>query len=169
LRKILLAVALFAFASGVKAGNDALSQASPAPLGERVANYLQSMMTIKEAIWDQYHPSDMDYREEIHLAVSYEPAEKLIGVSVIGGQDDVKYVQALLERVRKTMLSFSRKIKSDYGIELTEADFSLAYLDVKTGNIILRMKGLEDVNASPTTTPGSEPTLTPDASPAKTP
>jgi hypothetical protein len=154
MKEIILAIVLIASGStAAYAGNDALAQASPAPLGERVANYLQTMMTVKTAIWEQNHPADMDYREEIHLAVSYEPSEELIGVSVIGSQNDPRYVQALLAKIQKTMLSFGKKIKNDYGAGLTEGDFSLAYLNVKTGKIILRLKEGKVVEGEPAKTP----------------
>ncbi len=169
MKKILLAVVLFAFVSSARAGNDALSQASSAPLGERVANYLQTMMMVKTAIWEQNRPVDMDYREEIHMAVSYEPSEKLIGVSVIGVQDDSNYVKSLLERIRKTMLSFDKKLKNDYGVELTESDFSLAYLNVRSGKIILRLKETEVGEPTPSVTPEAEPPQTPNASAPQTP
>jgi hypothetical protein len=149
---------LFLAASAAFGANDALSQASPAPLGERVAIYLQNMLAIQCAIWEQNHPVDMDYREEIHLAVSYEPSEKLIGVSVIGAQEDLKYVQTLLEKIQKTMLSFNKKIKGDYGIDLSVEDFSLAYLDTRNAKIILRLKNGTIVDRATPSAPEPTPT-----------
>ena len=159
LKYFMLSALFFLAIPMAHAGNDALAQPSSVPLGERVAHYLQNMMMIETAIWEQNHPADLDYREEIHLAISYEQTEKLIGVSVIGVQDDPKYVQRLLEKIQKTMLSFSKKIKSDYDLDLTIADLSLAYLNVKTGKIILRLRGGELVDAAPASpTPVVKPT-----------
>jgi hypothetical protein len=158
MKKFILVMAFLAGTAAAHAGNDALSQPSPAPLGERVAIYLQMMMSIDSAIWEQSHPIGMDYREVVHMAVNYEPAEKLIGVSVVGTQDDLKYVQALLAKIQKALLSFNKKINNDYGVELSEQDFSLAYLNVKTGRIIMRLKGGQPVDLGPTPTPVPQPT-----------
>jgi len=168
--KRIVLVAVLLFGSGVTyAQNDALSQPSTPTLGERVAIYLQNMMTIKTAIWEVNHPTDMDYREEVHLAVTYEPSEKLIGVSVIGNQGDSKYVQALLEKIQRTLLSMGKKINHDYGIELKENDLSLAYLNTKTGKIVLRLKEGKVISEESAKTPEPETSPTPVSEPIKTP
>ncbi len=158
MKRYILVMAFLAGTGVACAGNDALSHSSPAPLGERLALYLQGMMTIESAIWEQNHPAGMDYREGVHMAVNYEPAEKLIGVSVVGTQDDLKYVQGLLEKVQKALLSFNKKIENDYGVELSEQDFSFAYLNVKTGRIMMRLKSGQGVDLGPTPTPEPAPT-----------
>ncbi len=158
MKRLILAMAFLAGTAATYAGNDALSQPSPAPLGERVAVYLQMMMSVDSVIWEQSHPAGMDYREAVHMAVNYEPAEQLIGVSVVGTQDDLKYVQALLGKIQKALLSFNKKIKNDYGVELSEQDFSFAYLNVKTGRIVMRLKSGQGVDLGPTPTPEPAPT-----------
>ncbi len=153
MKKIIFAALIWLSLVSAQAGNDLLAQASATPLGERISLYLQNMMLVKSAIWAQYHPAEMDYREDLRLAVTYEPGEKLIGVSVIGIQEDPVYAQAWLGKIQKTLLSFGKKIKEDYGVDLTEGDFSLAYLNVRTGKIVLRMKEGQSVLPEPTPTP----------------
>ena len=79
-----LVLGLF-LAGRVCAGNDALAQLQSVPTGERVANYLQSMMISVCAILEAKKPGDMLNRAEMYrVAVTYDPQEKVIELSVVG-------------------------------------------------------------------------------------
>lgn len=88
---------------------------------------------------------------------------------MIGNQDDSKYVQALLEKIQRTLLSMGKKINHDYGIELKENDLSLAYLNTKTGKIVLRLKEGKVISEESAKTLEPEPRPTLIAEPTKTP
>src|ERR1035441_8641173 len=68
------------FADG---GNDALAQPQTVTAGERVAQYLQSLMISAGAILEARKPGDLLNSPEVYrVGVVYEPVEKVIDLSV---------------------------------------------------------------------------------------
>jgi hypothetical protein len=123
------------------AGNDALAQPQTVIAGERVANYLQAMMISVSAILEAKKQGDLISNSEIYrVAVTYDPQEKVIELSVVGIQSDPKVAQEKLELTKKLALSFNPKIQRNFGVTLGENDFTMDYLDAKTSHIVLKYR-----------------------------
>jgi hypothetical protein len=140
--KLVGALVLGLFLGGrVYAGNDALAQSQSVPTGERVASYLQSMMFSVSAILEAKKPGDLISNPEIYrVAVTYDPQEKVIELSVVGLHTDPQNAQEKLEMTKKLVLSFNKKIQRNFGVTLGESDFVMDYLDAKSSHIILKYK-----------------------------
>jgi hypothetical protein len=121
--------------------NEALAQAQTVPVGERIANYLQSMMISVSAILEAKKQGDIISNPEIYrVGVTYDPTDKVIELSVVGLQTDPKMVQEKLELTRNLVMSFNKKIERNYGVTLGERDFVMDYLYAKTNQIILKYR-----------------------------
>ena len=149
---------LFAFLAlgSAQAGNDALAQPQTVLAGERVAQYLQAMMISVSAILETKKPGDLISGPEVYrVAVTYDPQDKLIELSVVGAQNDPKIARDKLEMTLKLALSFNKKIQRNFGVTLSENDLSMDFLDAKTSQIIVRYRGGQfevekDIQAEPT-------------------
>lgn len=128
-------------AGRIYAGNDALAQTQSVPTGERVANYLQSMMISVCAILEAKKPGDMINSAEIYrVGVTYDPEEKVIELSVVGIHTDPKNAQEKLELTKKLVMSFNKKIQRNFGVTLGESDIVMDYLDARSSHIILKYR-----------------------------
>ena len=141
-RKIIYVLALSLLFSGkVQAGSDALSQPQTVTAGERVANYLQSLMGTASAILVAQKPGDLLNGFDVYrVGVTYNPDEKVIDISVVGSHDDLQIAQQKLELTQKLVMSFNKKIQKNFGVTLGEDDFIMDYLDAKTSRIILKYR-----------------------------
>ncbi len=125
----------------VCAGNEALGEPQTITAGERVANYLQSMMISVSAVLESKKPGDIMGNPEVYrVGVTYDPQEKVIELSVVGIQADPKIAQDKLELTRKLVLSFNPKIQRNFGVTLGENDFVMDYLNAKTNHITLKYR-----------------------------
>jgi hypothetical protein len=128
-------------AGKVYAGNDALSQPQTVTAGERVANYLQSVMNSVSAVLEAQNQGDiLNGREIYRVGVTYDPLDKVIELSVVGAQTDPKAAQGKLELTRKLVMSFNKKIQRNFGVTLGEDDFAMDYLYAKTNQIVLKYR-----------------------------
>ena len=142
------------------AGNDLLSKPQPVTAGERVANYLQSLMISAGAILEAKNPGDLLNAPEFYrVGVTYNPEEKVLEIAVVGNQGDPKTVRQKLELTQKIILSFNKRLQRIYGVTLAENDFWMDYLDAKSGQILLKYRDGQYSEASaPETTPAASPT-----------
>ena len=126
------------FADG---GNDALAQPQTVTAGERVAQYLQSLMISAGAILEARKPGDLLNSPEVYrVGVVYEPVEKVIDLSVVGSQGDPQSARRMLELTRGLVLSFNKKLEKNFGVTLRDDDIIMDYLDAKTSRIILKFR-----------------------------
>jgi hypothetical protein len=122
-------------------GNDALAQPQTVTAGERVANYLQSMMNSVSAVLEVQNSGDiLNGREIYRVGVTYDPMDKVIELSVVGLQTDPKMAQEKLELTRNLVMSFNKKIQRNFGVTLGENDFVMDYLYAKTNQIVLKYR-----------------------------
>lgn len=142
LRKIVGALLILAAAlEPARAGNDLLSQPQTVTTGERVANYLQSLMISAGAILEAKNPGDLLNAPEFYrVGVTYNPEEKVLEIAVVSNQDDPKTAKQKLEMTQKVILSFNKRLQGIYGVTLAENDLWMDYLDAKSGKILLKYR-----------------------------
>jgi hypothetical protein len=157
-------VAFLGGASRVFAGNDQLSQSQTITTGERVAYYLQSQMIIASGIQETKDSGDLlNPGDVLRVAVTYEPARKVIELSAVGNRKDVEKAQERLEALQKVILKLNKKIQGNFGVTLALEDLSMDYLDAKTGKIILKFRDGKFL------VPGSAPQRSDETTPGTTP
>jgi hypothetical protein len=141
-RRLIWVLMLSLFLGGrASAGNEALAQAQTVAAGERVANYLQSLMISFSAFLEAKKPGNLLNSAEIYrVGVTYNPEEKMIDISVVGNQEDPVIARRKLELTQKLLMSFSKKIEKNFGVILGENDFNMDYLDAKSNRIILKYR-----------------------------
>jgi len=124
------------------AANDALAQAQSVPTGERVANYLQTMLTAVGQLLIIKHPPGMisDSNNTYRATVLYDPDRKVIQISLIGTQTDPKTLKALLEFTKDEVLSLNKTIQKDFGATLGDTDIDISYLNVAMNKTLLSYK-----------------------------
>src|SRR5271154_4145305 len=129
------------FTGFAHAGNDSLAQTQAVPTGERVANYLQTMLTTVGQLLSIKHPPGLfDNGDIFRTTVLYDSENKLIEVSLIGTKNNLDIIKALLEFTKNEIMSFNKKLHENFGTTLAETDLEMSYLNVLSNKTLLRYK-----------------------------
>ncbi|HUO58153.1 MAG TPA: hypothetical protein VMV05_08245 [bacterium] len=124
------------------AANDDLETQEAAYLGERVASYLQTMVTgVSQTMAIKPGANAALNKEPYRATVTYDPAMEAIDISLVGTQSDPATVKEILEFTKKMVLGFNSKLDYNYGIVLGEEDIDMEYLNVLENKTILRYQG----------------------------
>ena len=129
--------------SGVSfAANDDLETVEAPALGERVATYLQTMVTaVSQTMAIKPSSSPVLSLESFRATVTYNFALEAIDVSLVGIQTDKKTVKDIIEFTKKLLLGFNKKLDYNFGITLEEQDIDIEYQNVLENRTILRYQG----------------------------
>jgi hypothetical protein len=149
-------------AGRAEAGNGALAQLQAVPAGERVANYLQSLMSLTSQILAARNQGGIDLfneRDAYRVSITYNPDLMVVEASIVGTHDDPKATRDSIELTKGLILGFNKRLQKNFGVTLTEEDLSVDYLNAKTGKILLRYHGGKYLSSSPT--PGATPSSLP--------
>jgi hypothetical protein len=121
------------------AGNSALSQTSAVPAGERVANYLQAVMSTAGELVTAQSPGDMfSPKEPFHFAFDYDPERQVIDVYIIGKLENADDVKGILESAQKLVFRLNDKLQKNFSVTLKPEDLSMDYLNNKSGKVIVK-------------------------------
>ena len=131
---------LLMFLTGVLyAGNDALSQTSAVPTGERIANYLQGVMTSVGEMVNAKNPGDIfSPKEPFYLSFDYDPEHQVIDVYITGKLENPQDIQPVIELTQKLVLRLNPKLQKYYGVTLKSEDLSMDYLNVNNGKVLVK-------------------------------
>jgi hypothetical protein len=121
------------------AGNDALAQTQAVPAGERVAGYLQTMLTAVGQLMAFKHSGGIS-AEKYQPTVLYDQKNKAIQVSLVGTYTDLKLVKALVDFTREEVLNFNKNLQGDFGVTLADGDLEIDYLNVSSNKTLLSYK-----------------------------
>jgi hypothetical protein len=141
--KSLLFSSLILVAGLAQAANEDLETQEASYLGERVAFYLQTLVTgVSQTMAIKPSGAMPALNQEPYRAtVTYDPAMEAIDVSLVGTQSDPATVKAILEFTKKMIMGFNNKLNYNYGIVLEEEDIDMEYLNVIENKTILRYQG----------------------------
>src|ERR1700677_4684261 len=96
----------------VYAGNVALSQTSTIPVGERIANYLQGVMSSAGEVVTARSPGDMfSPKDPFHLAFNYDPEAQEIDVYITGKLEKSEDIKPIFELTQQLVLRLNGKIQ----------------------------------------------------------
>jgi hypothetical protein len=138
--KITAFLLLTLLTASAQAGNPALSQTSAVPAGERVANYLQALMTsagemvTAKSAGDIFSPKDT-----FHLSFNYDPEAQVIDVYLTGKLEKAEDIKPIFDLTQKLILRLSDKIQKYYGVTLKAEALSMDYLNLNSGKVILKL------------------------------
>jgi hypothetical protein len=162
IRFIFLTGLIFLSRSGY-AGNAALAQASTVPAGERIANYLQAVMSSAGEVITARSPGDMfSQKDPFHLAFNYDPESQEIDVYITGKLEKSEEIKPIFELTQQLILRLNGKIQKFYGVTLKAEDFSMDYLNLNSGKVAMKLVDGHYIDKT-----GPETDSTPTISPAK--
>jgi hypothetical protein len=129
-------------AAPLGAANDDLETQEPAYLGERVAAYLQTLLTgVSQTLAVKPFPDVPALnREPYRATVTYDPDEEAVDVSLVGSQADLAAVRSILDFTKNLLMGFNKKLDYYYGTTLEEEDIEMQYLDVPDNRTVLRFE-----------------------------
>jgi hypothetical protein len=138
--KYFIFVFLF-FSSTAYAGNAKLSERALMPRGERIANYLQSVVSSASELVNAKNQGDIfGGHTPDRFSFNYDPDEQVIDVDVLGGLESYDSAQKMLELTQKLIFSLNRKIEKYYGVTLTTDDLAMVYFNTMTGSSIAKFE-----------------------------
>ena len=147
----------------VYAGDAALAQASTVPAGERIANYLQAVMSSAGEVITARSPGDMfSPKEPFHLAFNYDPESQVIDVYITGKLEKSEEIKPIFDLTQQLILRLNGKILKFYGVTLKAEDFSMDYLNLNSGKVIMKLADGHYIDKT-----GHETDSTPTISPTK--
>ncbi|HXL73748.1 MAG TPA: hypothetical protein VN963_09000 [bacterium] len=124
----------------VHAGNAALSQSSTVPAGERIANYLQAVMSSAGEVVTARSPGDIfSPKDPFQLAFNYDPEAQVIDVYITGKLEKAEDIKPIFDLTQKLVLRLNDKIQKFYGVTLQVEDLSVDYLNVDSGKVIMKL------------------------------
>lgn len=142
LLKTVLALGLLAAPLPVHAANEDLETVEAPVLGERVAIYLQTMVTaVSQTLAVKPSANKALNLEPFRPTVTYDFDLMAIDVSLVGTQTDETTVKAIMEFARKLILGFNKKLDYNFGITLENEDIDIEYQNVLKNRVILRYQG----------------------------
>lgn len=123
-----------------QAANENLGAWDSVPVGERVAGYLQTMVTATTQAMllkpqTKYPNSKI---EPIRVTIIYNPDEETLDVTLIGSLEDADAVKEDFTFIRKLILGFNKKLDYYYEVTLTDEDINLEYHNVPKNTTILK-------------------------------
>jgi len=156
---ILMAVNGFAYA-----GNAALAQVSNVPMGERVVNYLQALMTSAGEMVNAREGGDIFApKKPFHLAFDYDSEHQIIDVYIVGEYEKSEEIKPIFDLTQKLIFRLNDKIQKFYGVTLKPEDLSMDFVNVNSGKVLMKL-----VNGQYVDRTVGESILTPTISPTKT-
>lgn len=124
------------------AANEDLETIEAPALGERVATYLQTMVTaVSQTLAIKPSSNKAINLEPFRATVTYDFDLMAIDISLVGTQTDEATVKAIMEFARKLVLGFNKKLDYNFGITLENEDIDIEYQNVLEDRIILRYQG----------------------------
>jgi hypothetical protein len=94
------------------AGNAALSQALSVPAGERIANYLQTVMSPVGEVVTAWSPGDVfSPKDPFHLAFNYNPETRVINIYLTGKLEKSEDIKPIFDLTQKLILRLNGKIQ----------------------------------------------------------
>ncbi|SRR5260221_1189615 len=139
---VVLALSLLLVVLPAFAANDDLETVEAPTLGERVATYLQTMVTaVSQTMSIKPSVNPALNQEPYRVTVTYNFGLEGIDVSLVGTQTDKKTVKAIIEFTRKLILGFNKKLDYNFEITLQEQDINIEYQNVLENRIILQYQG----------------------------
>jgi hypothetical protein len=120
--------------------NDNLGASDSVPVGERVAGYLQTMVTATtQAMLLKPQTKYPNLKlEPIRATIIYNPDEETLDVTLVGSLQDVDAVKEDFNFIRKLILGFNKKLDYYYEVTLTDEDINLEYHNVPQNKTILK-------------------------------
>jgi len=138
-KRAALFLSLWLLGSAAQAGEAALSETTAVPKGERIANYLQSVITSAGQLVNAKNPGDIfSPKTPQSFSINYDPAEQVIDVDVLGDLDNFQTAQKMLDLTQQLVLSLNKKIEKYYGVTLTGKDLAMVYINAKAGALIAK-------------------------------
>jgi len=117
-----------------------LSQAAVVPTGERIANYLQEVMSSACEVVTARSPGDIfSPKEPFRLAFNYDPEAQVIDVYVTGKLEKAEDIKTIFDFSQKLVLSLNDKVQKFYGVTLKATDLSMDYLNVTNGKVMMKL------------------------------
>ena len=142
IKKAILIFGLFLVAVPALAANEDLETVEAPALGERVASFLQTMVTAVSQTMAIKPSSNQALNQELYRAtVTYNFGLMAIDVSLVGTQTDNKKVKDIIEFTKKLILGFNKKLDYNFGITLEEQDINIEYQNVLENRTILQCQG----------------------------
>jgi len=139
IRFIFLTVLIF-LSRSVYAGDAALARASTVPAGERIANYLQAVMSSAGEVITARSPGDMfSPKDPFYLAFNYDPEAQEIDVYITGKLEKSEEIKPIFELTQQLILRLNGKIQKFYGVTLKAEDFSMDYLNLNSGKVVMKL------------------------------
>lgn len=140
--RILLALVFLLAPFQLFAANEDLETVEAPALGERVASYLQTMVTaVSQTLAIKPSSNKALNLEPFRATVTYNFDLMAIDISLVGTQSDEITVKAILEFTRKLILGFNKKLDYNFGITLEDQDIDVEYQNVLEDRVILRYQG----------------------------
>jgi hypothetical protein len=138
--QVFLCVGAFLVFGSVHAANDDLGAADSVPVGERVANYLQMMVTATTQAMPlkpkAKYPNQA--QEPIRAVIIYNPDEERLDVTLVGCLENAEAVKEDFAFMRKLILGFNKKLDYYYEVTLSDGDINLEYHNVPKNKTILK-------------------------------
>ena len=142
LKKAVFVLGMLLAAFPAFAANEDLETVEAPALGERVASFLQTMVTAVSQTMTIKPASNPALNQEPYRAtVTYNFGLMAIDVSLMGTQTDKKKVKDIIEFTKKLLLGFNKKLDYNFGITLEEQDIDIEYQNVLENRTILRYQG----------------------------
>jgi hypothetical protein len=142
LKRMIVVFGMFLMIVPALAANDDLETVEAPALGERVATYLQTMVTAVSQTMAIKPSSNPSLNQEAYRAtVTYNFALEAIDVSLVGTLTDKKKVKDIIEFTQKLLLGFNKKLDYNFGITLEDQDINVEYQNVLENRIILQYQG----------------------------
>ena len=138
--RTVLFLGAFLLTGALQAANDTLGAWDSVPVGERVANYLQTMVTATTQAMplkpDTKYPNLK--QEPIRATILYNPDEETLDVTLVGSLEDVDAVKEDFTFMRKLILGFNKKLDYYFEVTLSNEDINLEYHNVPKNKSILK-------------------------------
>jgi hypothetical protein len=134
-----LVLALLFLSSSAYAGNAKLAERSSVPTGERIANYLQAVVSSASELVNAQNQGDLfGGHTPDRFSFNYDPDNQVVDVDVVGGLETYADARKMLELTQKLVFSLNRKIEKYYGVTLTTDDLTMVYFNAKTGSSVAK-------------------------------
>jgi hypothetical protein len=141
-RRTLFLGAALLWAGLSHAANDSLGAWDSVPVGERVASYLQTMVTAALQalpLKPQTKYPNLE-KEPIRAAILYNPDGESLDVTLVGSLEDVEAVKSDFTFMRKLILGFNKKLDYYFEVSLSDEDINLEYHNVPKNKTILKFE-----------------------------
>ncbi len=158
--KFFLLAGVFLAIGMARAANDDLGASDSVPVGERVANYLQMMVTATTQAMPLKPKAKYPNQEQepIRAVIIYNPDEERLDVTLVGSLENTEAVKEDFAFMRRLILGFNKKLDYYYEVTLSDDDINLEYHNVPKNKTILKYenglyttpeKGKEDEKKTP--------------------